>query len=106
MRGGGPLGHSASDTQGKPPTHSLTLQRPATPCNALQRPATQTLNLFERMCEFERWPCCKLDGSCSIKKRTKMVDEINDPKANLFVFLLSSKVGGCSPMSTHPRLQP
>ena len=49
------------------------------------------------MCEFERWPCCKLDGSCSIKKRTKMVDEINDPKANLFVFLLSSKAGGCSP---------
>ena len=56
---------------------------------------TQTLDLFERMCAYERWPCCKLDGSCSIKKRTKMVDEINDPKGNLFAFLLSSKAGGC-----------
>ena len=89
-----------------PPIPRASLPRTASPCNALQRPATQTLNLFERMCEYERWPCCKLDGSCSIKKRTKMVDEINDPKANLFVFLLSSKVGGCSPMPTHPRLQP
>ena len=52
---------------------------------------TQTLDLFERMCAYERWPCCKLDGSCSIKKRTRMVDEINDPKGNLFAFLLSSK---------------
>ena len=33
---------------------------------------TQTLDLFETMCIQEGWKCCKLDGSCSIKKRTKV----------------------------------
>lgn len=56
---------------------------------------TQTLDLFERMCDQEGWKCCKLDGSCSIKKRTKMVEEFNDPFGGLFAFLLSSKAGGC-----------
>ena len=85
---------------------------------------TQTLDLFERMCNQEGWPCCKLDGSCSMKKRTKMVRSLpeayvlvlinrrmpatttfnfpylqvadfNDPRENLFAFLLSSKAGGC-----------
>ena len=52
---------------------------------------TQTLDLFEKMCQQESWPCCKLDGSCSIKKRTKMVEDFNDPRGQLFAFLLSSK---------------
>jgi DNA repair and recombination RAD54-like protein len=56
---------------------------------------TQTLDLFERMCQQEGWPCCKLDGSCSIKKRTKMVQDFNNPHDSLFAFLLSSKAGGC-----------
>ena len=56
---------------------------------------TQTLDLFERLCVQEGWKCCKLDGSCSIKKRTKMVEEFNDPRSGLFCFLLSSKAGGC-----------
>jgi SNF2 family DNA or RNA helicase len=43
----------------------------------------------------ENWKSCKLDGSCSIKRRTTMVEEFNDPKSNLFCFLLSSKAGGC-----------
>ena len=43
---------------------------------------TQTLDLFERMCAYERWPCCKLDGSCSIKKRTKMVTLTRTPNPN------------------------
>ena len=47
------------------------------------------------MCQQEGWPCCKLDGSCSIKKRTKMVQDFNNPHDSLFAFLLSSKAGGC-----------
>jgi hypothetical protein len=43
------------------------------------------------MCQENGWPCCKLDGSCSIKKRTKMVEDFNNPHGNLFAFLLSSK---------------
>ena len=56
---------------------------------------TTTLDLFERLCHQQGWKCCKLDGSCSIKKRTKMVEEFNDPRSGLFCFLLSSKAGGC-----------
>lgn len=32
---------------------------------------TQTLDLFERMCQQEGWQSCKLDGSCNIKKRAR-----------------------------------
>ena len=56
---------------------------------------TQTLDLFERMCFENGWACCKLDGSCSIKKRTSMVSAFNDPRGGLYCFLLSSKAGGC-----------
>ena len=45
---------------------------------------TTTLDLFERLCHQQGWKCCKLDGSCSIKKRTKMVEEFNDPRSGLF----------------------
>lgn len=56
---------------------------------------SQTLDLFERMCIQEGWRCCKLDGSCNIKKRTQMVEDFNNPRGDLFAFLLSSKAGGC-----------
>ena len=36
----------------------------------------------------------RLDGSTPAKKRTKMVDQFNDPMSDSFVFLLSSKAGG------------
>ena len=29
-------------------------------------------DLFERMCKEMNWKCCKLDGKCSIKKRTQV----------------------------------
>lgn len=31
----------------------------------------------------------------AINKRQKIVDQFNDPEGNQFVFLLSSKAGGC-----------
>lgn len=31
----------------------------------------------------------------TIKKRQKMVDIFNDPTTDLFIFMLSSKAGGC-----------
>ncbi len=33
--------------------------------------------------------------SLSIKKRAALVDQFNDPRSPEFVFLLSSKAGGC-----------
>lgn len=56
---------------------------------------TQTLDLIGKMCRENSWGFCRLDGSISMKKRQKMVDEFNDPSSSLIAFLLSSKAGGC-----------
>lgn len=55
---------------------------------------TQTLDLIGKMCKEQNWGFCRLDGSISMKKRQKMVDEFNDPCSSLIAFLLSSKAGG------------
>ncbi|KAJ5662484.1 DNA repair protein rhp54, partial [Penicillium maclennaniae] len=56
---------------------------------------TQTLDLFEKLCRSRAYGCLRLDGTMNIKKRSKLVDKFNDPDAPEFVFLLSSKAGGC-----------
>lgn len=55
---------------------------------------TQTLDLIGRMFRENSWGFCRLDGSISMKKRQKMVDDFNDPGSSLIAFLLSSKAGG------------
>lgn len=55
---------------------------------------TQTLDLIGLMCRENSWGFCRLDGSITMKKRQKMVDEFNDPGSPLIAFLLSSKAGG------------
>lgn len=56
---------------------------------------TQTLDMFSRLCEIRRYQCVRLDGSMSIKKRGKVVEQFNDPCSGDFIFMLSSKAGGC-----------
>lgn len=56
---------------------------------------TQTLDVFERMCRANRWGMFRLDGTMTINKRQKLVDRFNDPEGKEFIFLLSSKAGGC-----------
>ncbi|WFD04962.1 DNA-dependent ATPase protein rad54 [Malassezia vespertilionis] len=56
---------------------------------------TQTLDLFERLCRTRRWGFFRLDGTMNIGKRQRLVDRFNDPQAPEFIFLLSSKAGGC-----------
>jgi DNA repair and recombination RAD54-like protein len=56
---------------------------------------TQTLDMFERLCELRNYGYVRLDGSMSIKKRAKVVDQFNDAASSQFVFMLSSKAGGC-----------
>ncbi|KAJ2864372.1 DNA-dependent ATPase protein rad54 [Coemansia erecta] len=56
---------------------------------------TQTLNLFETLCRARGYGHYRLDGSMTIGKRQHIVDRFNDPKDGAFVFLLSSKAGGC-----------
>ena len=57
--------------------------------------ATQTLDLFASLCRSRNYPCIRLDGSTSVTKRTKLVTQFNDQTRREFVFLLSSKAGGC-----------
>ncbi|KAK4664525.1 DNA-dependent ATPase protein rad54 [Podospora pseudopauciseta] len=56
---------------------------------------TQTLDLFEKLCRSRAYPCLRLDGKMLVNKRQKLVDKFNDPNGDEFVFLLSSKAGGC-----------
>ncbi|KAF8491680.1 hypothetical protein BU17DRAFT_72655 [Hysterangium stoloniferum] len=44
---------------------------------------------------LERYGYVRLDGGMAITKRQKYVDQFNDPERSEFVFLLSSKAGGC-----------
>lgn len=74
---------------------------------------TQTLDLFEKLCHkrfvliwnfaafiqisrpSRSYLYVRLDGSMSIKKRAKVVDSFNNPESREFIFMLSSKAGGC-----------
>lgn len=56
---------------------------------------TQTLDMIELLCRDQRYGSIRLDGSMAINKRQKLVDRFNDPEGSEFVFLLSSKAGGC-----------
>ncbi|XP_076582871.1 DNA repair and recombination protein RAD54-like [Chaetodon auriga] len=56
---------------------------------------TQTLDLFEKLCRSRRYLFVRLDGTMSIKKRAKIVERFNSPSSPEFIFMLSSKAGGC-----------
>ncbi|XP_012276152.1 DNA repair and recombination protein RAD54-like [Orussus abietinus] len=56
---------------------------------------TQTLDLFEKLSRKRCYRYVRLDGTMSIKKRAKVVDNFNDPNSGDFIFMLSSKAGGC-----------
>ncbi|TRZ02633.1 hypothetical protein DNTS_000620 [Danionella cerebrum] len=56
---------------------------------------TQTLDLFEKLCRIRRYLYVRLDGTMSIKKRAKIVERFNNPSSPEFIFMLSSKAGGC-----------
>ena len=56
---------------------------------------TQTLDIFEQLCRSRRYGSLRLDGTMNVNKRQKLVEKFNDPNGDEFVFLLSSKAGGC-----------
>ena len=56
---------------------------------------TQTLDVIEKMCRSKRFGSLRLDGTMNVNKRQKLVDRFNDPEGKEFIFLLSSKAGGC-----------
>lgn len=56
---------------------------------------TQTLDIFNKLCRSRGYGCLRLDGTMNVTKRQKLVEKFNDPNGEEFVFLLSSKAGGC-----------
>ncbi len=56
---------------------------------------TQTLDLFEELCVFRGWNYLRVDGSTTVKRRQELVDLLNKPNSPVYIFLLSSKAGGC-----------
>lgn len=56
---------------------------------------TQTLDMFDKLCRSRGYGSLRLDGTMNVTKRQKLVDKFNDPDGSEFVFLLSSKAGGC-----------
>jgi DNA repair and recombination RAD54-like protein len=56
---------------------------------------TQTLDIFAKLCMNRGYGYLKLDGTVQVAKRQKLVDKFNDPEGQEFIFLLSSKAGGC-----------
>lgn len=56
---------------------------------------TQTLDLFEKLCRKRGYGYVRLDGTMTIKKRSKVVAEFNSADSSRFIFMLSSKAGGC-----------
>lgn len=56
---------------------------------------TQTLDIFEKLCRARQYGSLRLDGTMNVSKRQKLVDKFNNPEGEEFVFLLSSKAGGC-----------
>lgn len=56
---------------------------------------TQTLDLFEKLARKRGYQHVRLDGTMTIKKRGKIVDEFNREDSEKFIFMLSSKAGGC-----------
>ncbi|PMD67238.1 uncharacterized protein K444DRAFT_606158 [Hyaloscypha bicolor E] len=56
---------------------------------------TQTLDMFDKLCRHRGYGSLRLDGTMNVTKRQKLVDKFNDPEGNEFIFLLSSKAGGC-----------
>ena len=56
---------------------------------------TQTLDTCQDLCRMRGYGFVRLDGSMAIKKRAKLVAAFNDPESSDYVFMLSSKAGGC-----------
>ncbi|EDR29108.1 DNA repair and recombination protein RAD54B, putative [Entamoeba dispar SAW760] len=56
---------------------------------------TETLNFIAHHCKKCGYPYIQLDGSVAATKRTQMVNRFNNPELDEFIFLLSSKAGGC-----------
>jgi len=56
---------------------------------------TQTLDLLQSLCVTNKYSFLRLDGTTQTSARQDLVNRFNSPRSDSFVFLLSSKAGGC-----------
>ncbi|KAG9510372.1 DNA repair and recombination protein RAD54-like protein, partial [Fragariocoptes setiger] len=56
---------------------------------------TTTLDMFIELCRLRNYKYIRLDGTTTTKKRGELVARFNDPTNDEFIFMLSSKAGGC-----------
>jgi len=56
---------------------------------------TQTLDVLANMCRVRKYAYFQLDGQTKVTKRQELVNLFNVAEGKEFVFLLSSKAGGC-----------
>ena len=74
------------------------LERTASLCDdrfVLVSNYTKTLDLMQAVCDDRGWNAVRLDGSTKNSDRQNIVDQFNSSHSNSFIFLLSSKAGGC-----------
>lgn len=64
-------------------------------CAAAKSSSTCDVRVLHHTDLMIRYGFFRLDGSMGINKRQKLVDQFNDPEGKEFIFLLSSKAGGC-----------
>eukprot|EP00002_Diphylleia_rotans_P029427 TRINITY_DN5995_c0_g1_i6.p1 TRINITY_DN5995_c0_g1~~TRINITY_DN5995_c0_g1_i6.p1 ORF type:complete len:203 (+),score=38.09 TRINITY_DN5995_c0_g1_i6:409-1017(+) len=56
---------------------------------------TETLDYIQEYLKSMKYCFIRLDGTTKVSQRQRLVDRFNDPAGKEFVFLLSSKAGGC-----------
>eukprot|EP00917_Polyrhabdina_sp_WS-2016_P032726 GHVP01069756.1.p1 GENE.GHVP01069756.1~~GHVP01069756.1.p1 ORF type:complete len:1432 (+),score=313.49 GHVP01069756.1:212-4297(+) len=53
-----------------------------------------TLSLIEEFLNYNEWRSVRLDGQVPVLARNSSISKFNDPTADIFVFLLSTRAGG------------
>ena len=56
---------------------------------------TSALDVIANICASYKWPLLRLDGATSTGNRQKLVDQLCDKRVDTFLFLLSTRAGGC-----------
>ena len=57
--------------------------------------STATLDVIQACCDARRWDWLRVDGTTLPAERPRLVERFKSRTSNAFVFLLSTRAGGC-----------
>ena len=57
--------------------------------------STATLDVIQACCDSRRWDWLRVDGTTPPAERPRLVERFKSRTSNAFVFLLSTRAGGC-----------